>query len=294
MDIKHLRIYVEVCRYESITKASRVLNMNEPSVSLAIRQIESYYGVKLFDRMNRRLYITTSGEALLYYATNIVEQFEAAKNSIQDTDNISELKIGSNVLLGEILLPGLLKTYISLYPEVKVSSIISNTTGIEDKLLKNELDLALVDNLISSDKFNRMLILKEEMIVVCSPQYFNITSNQLSLLELSKEKLLLRENGSGTRDSVDQTFKSAGLTICPVIESISNTALIEAAINGLGMLIISYKLIEKELLAGTLIPIKITDGTFLRNYYMIHHKNKYISKSMNRFIDLIKKLPSQM
>ena len=99
MTLKHLRIFAEVCRMESITEAAKNLNMAQPAVSNAIRELEAFYQVKLFERMNRRLYITNAGEYLRGYADSILTQFEESRDILQDIAASTRIRIGSNVSL---------------------------------------------------------------------------------------------------------------------------------------------------------------------------------------------------
>ena len=103
MTLKHLRIFAEVCRMESITEAAKNLNMAQPAVSNAIRELEAFYQVKLFERMNRRLYITNAGEYLRGYADSILTQFEESRDILQDIAASTRIRIGSNVLLEPII-----------------------------------------------------------------------------------------------------------------------------------------------------------------------------------------------
>ena len=100
MTLKHLRIFVEVCRMDSITKAAENLNMAQPAVSNAIRELESFYQVKLFERMNRKIYITSAGKYLCESADAILSQFDESKDVLLDIASSTKIRIGSNVSFG--------------------------------------------------------------------------------------------------------------------------------------------------------------------------------------------------
>lgn len=284
MTLRHMQIFAAVCKDNSITIAADRLNMAQPSVSLVIKELETFYGVKLFERMNRRLYITEAGSNLLGYADTIISQFNESVNSIKNSDSLSSLKVGVNVTIGEALLPGVLKSYRDLYPKVSVVSVIENSKQIENLLIKNEIDLAIVDNVSISTYFITRVLLKEKMTVLCAPGYTD--KKTLTTEELAAEKLLLREKGSGTRDSIDQIFNMSGYRISPVIESISSTALINAAKLGLGITVLSSQSVKKELKDGSLKEIEIEDTKFLRNYFVVYHKSKLLTSVMKNFINM--------
>lgn len=168
MTLKHLRIFAEVCRMESITEAAKNLNMAQPAVSNAIRELEAFYQVKLFERMNRRLYITNAGEYLRGYADSILTQFEESRDILQDIAASTRIRIGSNVSFGANYLPKIISDFQSIHPEIPLFTMIQNSSHIEDCLLHNELDFAIVDNLSSHAGIRQTLIKEESMVALCS------------------------------------------------------------------------------------------------------------------------------
>lgn len=305
MTIRHLRIFTEVCRMESITLAGENLNMAQPAVSSAIKELESYYGVRLFERMNRKIYITSAGECLFNYANSILNQFDEAKDVIGDIAAATRIRIGSNISFGTSYLPDLLSTFRKAHPEVPIYTMIQNSSKIEEALLHNELDLAIVDNLATSPIFNSKLMMKDQMTAVCTPDFPYLSmlqesmekaykrkgstssSNQfeVSLSTLSKVPLLLRESGSGLRDTIERAFQQAELRPVIAVESISTQALIEFCLKGQGILILPSAFAKRYITAHQLLEFKITDADFSRNYYLIYHKSKFLTKSMKYFLE---------
>src|SRR5699024_128386 len=108
MTLRHLKIFVEVYRTGSITKAAERLHLSQPAVSNAIKDLESYYGVMLFERMTRKIYITKAGLMLWQYANSILSQLEEVREMIKDEESTSGIRIGSNVAFGALYLPAVL------------------------------------------------------------------------------------------------------------------------------------------------------------------------------------------
>ena len=200
MTLKHLRIFWTVCKYQSITVAAEHLNMLQPAVSVSIRELEAFYNVKLFERMNRRIYMTDSGAALLKYANRILADFEESVDVLRNTKMPVSLRVGANTTVSASILPDVLKVYAKKNPNIHLTSMVDDTAAIETQLLKNELDLAMIDNISASPHFVSRSIMQDEMIAVCSRRYMPVPEEPFSLKKLSREKLLLREKGSGTRD----------------------------------------------------------------------------------------------
>lgn len=290
MTLKHLKIFCAVCKYQSVTVAAEHLNMMQPAVSLAIRELEVFYNTALFDRMNRRIYITDSGSALLKYASRILTDFEESIDVLRNTKIPLSLRIGANTTVSASILTDILKVYTKKNPEVHVTSMVNDTATIESQLLKNELDLAMIDNISASPYFVSRSIMQDEMIAVCNKRYLSKLQQPFQLKTLAKEKLLLRERGSGTRECIDMVFASQGITILPTMESVSAHVLLAAARNDLGITILSRQFLEKDLKNKTLYEIPLSDVTFMRSYYLIYHKNKHMTNTMKQFISTVEQI----
>ena len=269
MTLRHLTIFRAVCQTESITLAAEHLNMTQPAVSLAVRELEDFYGVQLFERMNRRIYITEAGRTLLQYADTI----------------LSQCRFGVHVTFGETVLPSLLRRLAEQLPDITVRAFVTNTRENEEMLLRNELDFAVIDNVKGLEALRTVPLGKEEMAVVCRPDHRS--GNSITLEELAGERLLLREKGSGTRDSIDTVFGTAGLTVSAFLDSSSTYALLSCAREGLGVTILPRSLTAEALREGTLKELTVTDGAFFRRYYLAHHKNKYLTDSVRQVVQAL-------
>lgn len=303
MTLRNLRIFSEVCKKESITKAAEAMNMAQPAVSNSIRELESFYGVKLFERMNRRLYLTAAGKTLLQYTHSILSQCDEAKDILQDVASASRIRIGSNISYGTSFLPSVLADFISIHPELPVYTLIDNSKRIEEALLHNELDFAIVDNLVSSSYFEQKQIMSEEMMAVCSPDFpffhnllietvnrpslMKSPSPVISLQDFATVPLLLREKGSGSREIMQLEFKKKGIAPLIGMESISSLALVNFCIKGLGVLILPSSFLMPYLEDGRLIQLTVSDVSFHRNYYLIYHRSKYLTKGMTYFLQYL-------
>ena len=290
MTLKHLRIFWTVCKYQSITVAAEHLNMLQPAVSVSIRELEAFYNVKLFERMNRRIYMTDSGAALLKYANRILADFEESVDVLRNTKMPVSLRVGANTTVSASILPDVLKVYAKKNPNIHLTSMVDDTAAIEAQLLKNELDLAMIDNISASPHFVSRSIMQDEMIAVCSRRYMPVPEEPFSLKKISREKLLLREKGSGTRECIDTVFASRGISISPTMESVSAHVLLAAARNGLGITILSRQFLEKDLKNKTLYEIPLPNVSFMRSYYLIYHKNKHVTDAMEQFFSAVEQI----
>lgn len=285
MTLRHLEIFRAVCARESVTLAAEQMNMTQPAVSVVIRELEAFYGVKLFERMNRRIYLTEAGRTLLQYADTILSQFQESVQVFQDARHGGTCRLGVHVTFGETRLPGILEELTRRLPQVRLRVFVGNSQRNEEMVLRNEIDFAVVDNVTVSPHAVDLPLCREEMAVVCAPDYR--PGGAVSLAELADGPLLLREVGSGTRNSVDAVFQAAGLSVSPFVEGSSTVTLLQCAQRRLGISILPRSLVEPPLAAGSLQELAVTDGQFFRRYYLAYHKNKYLSQSVQAVIRII-------
>ena len=290
MTLRHLEIFRAVCAQESVTQAAERLNMTQPAVSIAIRELEAFYGVRLFERMNRRLYITEAGRSLLQYADTVLNQFQESIQVLRQGGARGRCRFGMTVTIGEAWLPAILTRLKRELPQLDVEAFIQNSRRAEEMVLRNEIDFALVDNVSSASRSQRMVpLLRESMAVVCAPEDLP-GRTRLTLAELAEQRLLLRESGSGTRSSVDAVFQAAGLKAAPVVEGISASALLACAAAGAGITILPRSQTAEPLRAGTVRELTVTDAAFQRTYFLLSHRNKYLTEGMRKAIDVIREV----
>lgn len=288
MTLRHLHIFRTVCHTGSITEAAARINMTQPAVSLAIKELESFYQTRLFERRNRKIYLTDSGKALLPYAETILNQFKESTDVLRREHIPESCRLGVNVTVAETRLSDLAAHLLKKFPSLNLSVQISSSDAIEKMLTQNEIDLAIMDRLPRESFWHTKLLYTEEMSVVTGsahPPAF------LSVPALSRERLLLREKGSGSRAAVDAVFSRHSCLCTPLAESSSSTALIRMAEKGLGFTILSKELTAPSVQAGRLTQISLLGDAFLRHYYLIWHQNKYLTKTLNAVISVIQDMP---
>ena len=290
MTLRHIRIFVAVCDCESVTLAGEKLGFTQPAISLAIKELEAYYGIKLFDRISRKLFLTEEGKQFLRYARQIASLFAEMEKGVKNWDSFGLLRIGSSITIGTCLVPQLVKQFSVQYPKIKINVTIDNSSVIEKKILSNQLDFALIEGFTHSDSITSQSFLKDQLILVCGVDHCLSSMSEISLDELTTQTLILREKGSGTRELLDSTLLTQGITVTPAWESISTEAIISAVSSGIGVSVLPYKLVKRDLDEHRLVRVKITDIEFKRSFNIIYHKDKHLSNSALVFINMCHKI----
>ena len=266
--------------------AAERLHISQPSVSQAVRELESYYNIKLFERLSQRIYITETGKKLLPYARHIIDSFETMEGFINDTSSGNVIRVGGSVSVGTRLLPPMIKSLENEVPDVDVCVIVDNTAAIEGKIQRSELDIAVVEGIVRSDELVKKDIYDDELVLVVGPEHELFNHPGIKLKELTKHALISRESGSVERNQFEQFLLEHDIKMKNKW-SCSNTETIKKAVlNGEGIAILSRMVIEKEIAAGEVRVLNVENTRMKRKIKLIYHKNKYISQSMKQFIGI--------
>lgn len=286
MTIRHLQIFVAVADCGKMRAAAERLHISQPSVSQAVRELESYYNIKLFERLSQRIYITETGRKLLPYARHIIDSFETMEGFINDTSAGNVIRVGGSVSVGTRLLPPMIKSLENEIPDVDVRVIVDNTAAIEGKIQRSELDIAVVEGIVRSDELVKKDIYDDELVLVVGPEHELFNHPGIKLKELTKHALISRESGSVERNQFEQFLLEHDIKMKNKW-SCSNTETIKKAVlNGEGIAILSRMVIEKEIAAGEVRELNVENIRMKRKIKLIYHKNKYISQTMKQFIDI--------
>ena len=192
MTLRHMKIFVAVYQQKSITLASNSLHLAQPSVSLAIRELEEYYHIRLFDRLSRRIYPTENGHRFYEYALHIVSLFSEMENKIPAWDANAPLHIGSSITLGTCLLPSLVKAYQEQHPEIKIYVTVKNTGTIEQAVIDNQLDFALVEGTVTHPEIISEVFSADTLCMVAAPGHPLAANRTVTLADAASCPLFIR------------------------------------------------------------------------------------------------------
>ena len=283
MTIRHLKVFICVCKHGNMTKAAEELFIAQPAVSNTIAEIEKNYNVKLFERINKRLFLTDEGKKLLIKAQEVISAFEDFEEQALNSSKKPLLKIGSSLTIGKQKLPWLLRKLKENFTDIDFQISINQTSVIESKILNGSLDFAFIQGRPSDPNINSKLVDCNTLIAVCGKKYD--MPDTVTLKELCKYDLLLREDESVSREFLDHIFALENIIVTPIMESISNQALISAAGQNLGVTIMPEALLTRQLANGGLRKITVLDYEFARNSYIIYHKDKTFTSVKKEIFD---------
>lgn len=286
MTVRHLKIFISVFRTANVTRAAEQLHMTQPAVSRAIQELEKYYGIRLFDRINRRLSPTETGRQFYANALHIVESFDRMDRSLKNWDEFGILRVGATPTLASVILPGVVRQYKIQYPGIQVQAKVFNGSRLQTMLLNNDLDFALIEGSDPAPHLQREVIGEDRLILILPPNDSRSTVKRLRLQDLANDPLLLRESGSMARSFLDRTFARHGFSVSPDMESSSTHALIQAVHAGLGISFLPEQLVLHSIESGFVSSRRVDDESFIRQDYIVRHENKFLTDSGREFLEL--------
>lgn len=290
MNFRKLKIFFETAKCLNMTKVAKSMYISQPSISQAIAELESDLDVKLFDRIGKKLYLTHEGEVYFEYSRRILNLYEEANSTIRSSKEGQKGKIviGASTTIGVYILPELIKEFNELHKNIEISLIIENTQIIEQLIMENKVDIALVEGHVMSDELEVLSVGQDELIFIANPSNPIFLKDKITLKDLEYEKFIMREAGSGTREVVENYLINNDCNYNMYMELGNTEAIVRIVETGLGIACVSYKAIGDKIKDGLIKQIKIDDVEISRDLFLIYHKDKFISKNLEIFIEEIK------
>lgn len=292
MTVRHMKIFLAVYRAGSVTRAAEALYMTQPAVTRAIQELERHYGTRLFDRINRRLYVTEAGREFYAYALHIVDSFAQMEQGLRNWDEEGVLCLGTSVTVGSFLLPQALDALKQKHGALRVRAMVSNGQTLQEALLDNRLDFAVIEESIDHEHLCSERIGQDRLVPVLPPDspYKDGTP---ALAELAQLPLLLREPGSASRTFLDHVFAAHGLRAAPVLESVSTQALVQAVHRGLGVSFLPQKLVSPGIEGGYVSTCRVADEDFVRGNHLVWHRHKFLTAPAKEAMELFRALAAK-
>ena len=287
MTIRHMRIFASL--YENngnMTKTAEALFMTQPAISAALSEMESYYGCKLFDRVSRKLYINSAGTKYYGYVRRILNMINDMEIGMEDLKGHQSLRIGCCDTMDACGLPKYISGFMEIHPGIKIRSWVDTGDGLIDKILNNELDLAIIDKECVNKKIVSVDFMAADMTFAAAPKLGYQEGQTISVSELVKQPLLFREKGSGARSVVDEALRRHGHQVEPAWESVGNVFVLNAGIRGMGLCCLPKNIMEPYHRSGKLVYLHV-EGLNLKLYYkIIRHVDKDSTKVIQDFIKM--------
>jgi DNA-binding transcriptional LysR family regulator len=286
---RRLQVFHTVARLLSFTKAAESLHMTQPAVTFQVRQLEEYFNTRLFDRTHNRISLTDAGQRVYEYSDQIFKLYSEMEGAVKEmTGDISGvLMIGASTTIAEYMLPALLGDFKKQYPDVNLQLKVSNSDGIVQMVENNVIDLGVVESPVLNKNLVVEVCRMDQLVAVVAPQHPLSNLKTLSLNELLEHPYICREEGSGTREVINEYMSGQGVNPAQVNFSmeLGSPESIKGAVEaGMGVSIVSRATVQKEIRLGTLVTL-ILDPPLQRPFSFVHQKQKFRHRAMDELLD---------
>ncbi len=282
LDIHRLKIFLKIAELKSFSRAAHELYLTQPTVSQHIAALEQYVGLPLFDRADRDITLTRAGELLYGYARQIIALQDEARQALDHFKGkkSGHLVIGASTIPGEYILPPLLGDFKKPYPDIQITMRIADTAVIVQELLSRNLELGVVGGRIKDEHLQYAKLADDEQVLIVPRRHRWWAKKEAPMEELVQEPLVMREQGSGSRMSMELNLREAGINPAHMLVSAemgSTAALKHAVRSGVGVAFISRRAVVDEVTHGLLRIITVAGHRFLRVFYVVTDKKRILS-----------------
>ncbi len=287
---RRLQVFATVARLLSFTKAAEALHMTQPAVTFQIRQLEEHFNTRLFDRTHNRITLTEAGELVKTHADRIMARYNEMDNDVRTLTGEVQgpLVVGASTTIGEYFIPRIAGAYQSSFPGVQVRLHIANTNGVIQMVENNEIDVGIVEGPVNNKSLITEVIWDDELVMICPVDHALAQKKSVAIGELLEYPFISREEGSGTREVMENYIaglgrggEAAGLNI--IMEFGSPESIKSAVSAGLGIAILSIATMEKELILKSLRAVPL-DPPIRRPFSLVYQRQKFRLQAMEEFL----------
>ena len=288
--LRQLRTFKTVADLTSFSAAAQRLKLSQPSVSYQVKELEETLGLPLLDRLGKRVQLTEAGNVLYNYARRMLDVLDEATVVIEEMRGIQRgtLRVGASTTVGIYLLPAALGAFKKLHPGLVISLEIGTRARVQDQVLRNEVDLAVVGPALKDPELAIIPFLSDELAVVAPAGHPLAGRRGLTLKDLADQPFIMREASSGSRLSLEKAARKAGAKLRVAMELGSNGAIKHAVESGLGLAVISRYATALEFSSGRLVELDVRGFPIRRDWHIVHLRRRKLPASVHAFIDFLK------
>ncbi|MAM89429.1 MAG: LysR family transcriptional regulator [unclassified Hahellaceae] len=293
--LRQLEVFLATARLGNLSQAAEALSLSQSAASESLKTLEQQFDIQLFDRTGKKLRLNDLGTVLRPKAQALLDRAIDLELDLQHHQDAGGLNLGATMSIGNYNAIPYLARFADLYPEISPTLEIANTKRISEKLINFELDVGLIEGEINHPELIIEPWQDDELILVCGAEHLLADAGLhqrgdlppiLSDDELRDEQWILREQGSGTRQTFDRAMAGLLPQLHVRMELQHIEAIKQAVAAGLGISCLSRLSVQEMLDSGRLIELKAANRNFSRQLFLVWHKKKFLSAAMTAWIDL--------
>ena len=286
--IRQLLVFASVAKHLSFTRASEELHLTQPAVSMQIKQLEKSVGLKLFEQIGKKIYLTEAGSVVLEHAISITSKLNSIENDLEQLKGIDggrlTVCIASTV---NYFATRLISRFSQAHPSVQISLDVTNRHDLLKRLEVNEPDLVLMGRPPSSADLISTAFMDNPLVIISNPHHPLANQENIPIERLSDETFVLREQGSGTRAAMESMFKKYSIEPNVSTQLSGNESIKQAVEAGLGLALVSFHTVDLELKANRLATLDVQHFPILKKWHIGRRSGKQLSATAHVFWEFV-------
>ncbi|MED4586000.1 LysR family transcriptional regulator [Brevibacillus choshinensis] len=289
MDTRYLQTFREVAKCQSFTRAAEVLGYAQSSVTTQIQNLETEFGVTLFERWGRKIRLTHAGEALLGYSDQVLAILDEAKGNFSEQAQMAgTLSIGTVESLAAFYLPPFLQKFRKEQPRMRMQLHPGICHDLRQGVKEGKYDFAFVlDWMQDHPELTNMNLGEEKLVVVAAPDHPLTKKERVEAKDFSGESWIFTEAGCSYRSIMEAVLRDAEATIDMTLEFGSLEAIKQCVSYDLGIALVPYIAVAEEAKNGTLAILPFSHPEVRVYRQLIYHKKKWMSQALLYFLELL-------
>lgn len=288
--LRQLEIFVAISRTQSVSRAAEELSLSQSATSTALGEFERQFSLQLFDRVGKSLRINEAGQQLLPRAVELLDRAKEIENLLDGHAGFGHMKIGATLTVGNYLATILVAQFLQDHPESRIQLQVHNTRTIVHQIANHELDLGMIEGDCHHPDIEVQTWIADELMVFSAPDHPLAKQRKVSMDQLLQEPWILREKGSGTRETFDRAFHNYHARLNIRLELEHTEAIKRAVESGLGIGCISHLALKDAFRRGSLVPLATPSLDLGRNFSFLWHRQKYQTAGMREFLALCRNM----
>ena len=291
LTLRQMQIFLNVVASGHLTNVAKDMNLSQSAISMSIKELENILGRPVFDRINKKLVLNEVGRAFYKEIDPIYKKLSDIEYEFKNSENKGMIRVGASTTIVDYLMPSIICSYMSAYPDVKITLKEGNTKEIAAMIEEGSIDVGFVEGLVSGSNIIKEKIGIDELLVVTADK--NLAAS-CYIDELAEKRWVLREEGSGTREVFLNYIKEKVDNLNIFFELGHTESIKSILMNRECLTCISKISVESEINNGKLYRVAVKNFECKRDFLMIYHKDKYHSTLFEKFLFFSKKLMTQM
>lgn len=284
--LRQLEVFLATARNENITRAADELAMSQSAASGALRDLENQFSVQLFDRMGKRLQLNELGRLVRPRVAALLDEANELQHALARHAEVGHVKVGATLTIGNYIAVPIMARFIRENEGANASLEVANTRTIGQKVADFELDVGLIEGEIHAPELEVIPWRGDRLVVFCAPDHPLAGCESLTDDDLLSQTWILRESGSGTRQTFDRAMHGLVPDLEVLLELQHTEAIKRAVAAGMGIGCLSEVALRDAFDRGSLVYLPVPQRDLSRRFYFIMHRQKYRSAGIDRWLEL--------